>query len=127
MPGQKFGPAWFPGLVAGGLGLCGIGLALSGARPGGPWLALPDWVYRSRPRAAVAALIGGLLFYILLIDMVGFHLTGTALLALWIRVLGGGWRVAVPVALLAPILVHLAFYKALRVPLPWGLLERWAF
>jgi putative tricarboxylic transport membrane protein len=127
MPGQKFGPAWFPGLVAGGLGLCGIGLAFSGARHGGRWLALPDWLHRPRPRAGVAALVGGLLFYILLVDVVGFHLTGMALLALWIRVLGAAWRVTVPVALLAPFLVHLAFYKALRVPLPWGLLERWAF
>jgi hypothetical protein len=25
------------------------------------------------------------------------------------------------------VVIHLAFYKALRVPLPWGLLERWAF
>jgi putative tricarboxylic transport membrane protein len=28
---------------------------------------------------------------------------------------------------IATVLVHLAFYKVLRVPLPWGVLERWAF
>jgi putative tricarboxylic transport membrane protein len=28
----------------------------------------------------------------------------------------------VPVAILATLLVHLVFYKFLRVPLPWGLL-----
>ena len=31
-------------------------------------------------------------------------------------------RLAVPVALLAPIVVHLVFYKLLRVPLPAGLI-----
>jgi hypothetical protein len=25
------------------------------------------------------------------------------------------------------LVIHLAFYKGLRVPLPWGVLERWAF
>ena len=34
---------------------------------------------------------------------------------------GGRLRLAVPLALLAPLLVHLAFYKLLRVPLPVGL------
>ena len=127
MPGQKFGPAWFPGLVAGGLGLCGIGLIFAGAPQRGPWLAAPDWIHRPQPRAAVAALLAGLLCCILLLDVLGFHLTGAALLALWMRALGATWRLTLPVALVAPVLVHLAFYKALRVPLPWGLLERWAF
>jgi hypothetical protein len=31
------------------------------------------------------------------------------------------------VAVIAPLVIHLAFYKGLRVPLPWGPLERWAF
>ena len=57
----------------------------------------------------------------------GFHLTAIALTALWVRVLGASWRVTVPVALLAPLIIHLAFYKLLRVPLPWGIFERWAF
>ena len=35
--------------------------------------------------------------------------------------------VAVPVAILAPILIHLAFYKLLRIPLPWGVLQSFAF
>jgi putative tricarboxylic transport membrane protein len=31
------------------------------------------------------------------------------------------------VAIIATVVIHLAFYKVLRVPLPWGVLERWAF
>ena len=127
MPGQKFGPAWFPGAIAIGLAACGVALAVSGARHRGPWYALPDWVQRPRPRAGVAAVLAGLVFYILLADRLGFHLTAIALVAAWVRILGASWRVTVPVALLAPLIIHLAFYKGLRVPLPWGLLERWAF
>ena len=40
---------------------------------------------------------------------------------------GARWRLAVPLAILAPLLVHLVFYKLLRVPLPAGLLPApWA-
>ena len=41
--------------------------------------------------------------------------------------MGASWRIVVPVAVLAPIVIHLAFYKLLRIPLPWGVLERFAF
>ena len=34
---------------------------------------------------------------------------------------------AVLVAAIATLLIHFAFYKLLRVPLPWGVLERFAF
>ena len=30
---------------------------------------------------------------------------------------------AIPVAIVVPTLMHLAFYLLLRVPLPWGLLQ----
>ena len=127
MPGQKFGPAWFPGLIVSGLGACGALLVASGARSRGPWIALPGWIHRSRPALGVATVLGGLLFYVLAADALGFHLTAIALLALWTRVLGAAWAVVVPVAVLAPIVINLAFYKLLRIPLPWGLLERFAF
>jgi putative tricarboxylic transport membrane protein len=127
MPGQKFGPAWFPGLVAIGLGACGALLVYQGARSGAPWLTAPQWMGEPRARVAVAAILAGLVAYILAADALGFHLTAVAVTALWVRVLGASWRVTVPVALFAPLIIHLAFYKLLRVPLPWGIFERWAF
>ena len=36
-------------------------------------------------------------------------------------------RAAFLVGVVATVIIHLAFYKLLRVPLPWGVLERWAF
>jgi putative tricarboxylic transport membrane protein len=127
MPGQKFGPAWFPGLVAAGLAICGVLLVFSGLRQRSPWATLPDWVHSGRARAGVAAFIAGLVAYILVVDAVGFYLTGIVLLGLWLRVLGASWRITAIVALVGTIVIHLAFYKGLRIPLPWGLLERWAF
>jgi len=127
MPGQRFGPAWFPGLIAIGLGTCGLLLIFAGLRRRGPWLVVPDWMFRRRPALGVAAVVGGLVFYILAADRLGFHITGIALLGSWIRILGASWRMAAAVAVIGTVAIHLAFYKALRIPLPWGLLEQYAF
>jgi putative tricarboxylic transport membrane protein len=127
MPGQKFGPAWFPGLIAVGVAICGALLVRSGLRAGGPLCIWPGWMRERRASSGIVAVIAGIVFYVLAVDRLGFHITGGLVLALWVRVLGASWRVSLPVALIATLAIHLAFYKALRVPLPWGLLERWAF
>jgi putative tricarboxylic transport membrane protein len=127
MPGQKFGPAWFPGLIAVGLALCGALLVFAGLRQRSAWISLPDWIHSRRARAGIGALVAGLVFYVLAADALGFHIAGIVLLVLWIRVLGASWRVTLPVALVGTLVIHFAFYKLLRVPLPWGVLERWAF
>ena len=129
MPGQRYGPAWFPGLIAGGLIACGALLVASRLRSATPepLLALPEWLQRARPVASVASVIAGLLLYIFAVDTLGFHITAAALLLAWSRLLGASWRLALPVALVATFLIHLAFYKLLKVPLPWGMLERVVF
>ncbi|HEV8110595.1 MAG TPA: tripartite tricarboxylate transporter TctB family protein [Burkholderiales bacterium] len=127
MPGQRFGPAWFPGLAAAGLAICGALLLVEGLRRRAPLYALPPWIRQARSRRAVAAVVIGLVAYILLAEPLGFHIIGILILALWLRALGASWRMTAAVALIATVAIHLAFYKVLRVPLPWGVLERWAF
>src|SRR5262245_56363004 len=130
MPGQKFGPAWFPGLVAAGLVLCGAILIVQGLRAAGraqPWFTPPAWIRKPRPLAGVASVIGGLLFYVFAADSLGFYITGILLLTAWSRLLGASWRLSIGVAVIATLVIHLAFYKLLRIPLPWGIFERFAF
>jgi putative tricarboxylic transport membrane protein len=43
------------------------------------------------------------------------------------RVLGTSWRWAMVIAVVATVAIHLAFYKLLRIPLPWGVLKDYAF
>lgn len=129
MPGQKFGPAWFPGLIAGSLIVCGallVAARLRAATPQ-PLITVPAWVRRPRPVASVVSVIAGLVFYVFAVDTLGFHITAAALLLAWSRLLGARWQLALPIALAATLLIHLAFYKLLQVPLPWGLLERIVF
>jgi len=109
---------------------CGALLIVQGLRGAGrvqPWLSLPGWIRRPRPLASVAAVLGGLLFYVFAADRVGFHLTGVLLLSVWARLLGASWRMSLAVAVIATLVIHLSFYKLLRIPLPWGVFERFAF
>jgi putative tricarboxylic transport membrane protein len=127
MPGQKFGPAWFPGLIAVGLILCGALLAVQGVRSGAALVVLPAWLRSARATLGVASEVAGLLFYVVAADKLGFYLTALLILVVWMRVLGASWRMTLPVAVIATVVIHLSFYKLLRIPLPWGLLERYAF
>jgi putative tricarboxylic transport membrane protein len=129
MPGQKYGPAWFPGLIAVGLIVCGALLVAARLRAASPepLLAMPGWTRRARPVASVVSVIAGLVAYVLLADTLGFHIIAAALLLVWSRLMGASWRLAVPVAIAATLVIQLSFYKLLKVPLPWGVFERFAF
>jgi putative tricarboxylic transport membrane protein len=127
IPGQKYGAALFPRLVAAGFVLCGLLLVLRGARAGGAWLELETWTRSPRAVVAFLSVPVGLGVYVLLADSLGFHLIGTLLVLCWTFAFGARPALAVGVAVLAPIVIHLAFYKLLRIPLPWGVLEPLVF
>ena len=91
------------------------------------WAARSAWIRSPRAVAGVASIIAGLLFYVFAADALGFYLTALLILLVWMRVLGASWRVTLPVAVIATVVIHLSFYKLLRIPLPWGILERFAF
>ena len=76
---------------------------------------------------ALILVIGVNVFYILLVDLLGFIPTGVIYLAALFAVFGVRARWIVPLALIVTLVIHYSFYKMLRVPLPWGLLERFAW
>jgi putative tricarboxylic transport membrane protein len=124
IPGQPVGPALFPGLIAVGLCIGGVLLVVKGWRHRAQlhWLVWDDWVRSPRHVLAFAVLIGSIVFYILAADKLGFLLTAPLILAALFLVLRVRPGRAVLIAVIATVLVHFAFYKLLRVPLPWGLL-----
>ena len=73
------------------------------------------------------AIVVGVAAYILFANAVGFLLLAPVLLFVWFRTLGVRTPLAVVVAIVATLLIWYAFYKLLRVPLPWGVLTRFAF
>jgi len=123
VPGQRFGAGFLPTIVGAGLLGCGLLLvrrSFDEARYGDADAGAGVRVERWRPAAVVVA---ALLGYIVLADRLGFLVVAPALLIAVCRAFGVGWRAALAWALSGGLLVHLAFYKLLRVPLPWGVLR----
>jgi putative tricarboxylic transport membrane protein len=129
IPGQNVGPALFPGSIAGGLIVCAVLLIVSGIRscPGEPWFEGLPWVRSPRHVAAFVALALSTIAYILFATSVGFLIIAPLGLAAMLLAFGVRRTTAVVVAIVGTIVIWYAFYKLLRVPLPWGVLERFAF
>ncbi len=128
IPGEP-GPALFPRLAGAGLLVVAVALVLGGwrSRNAAPWVEWPEWLSQPRRFAAVVVIVAGLAITALYIETLGFFicaplLVGALLVALSVRV-----AVAIPVALIATAVVHAIFYSGLRVALPWGLFERFAW
>ena len=129
IPGQQYGPGLFPGTIAGGLLACGVLLIISGIRhrAGDPWVEAGAWMRSPHHLRAVAAIVAGIVAYIVLADLVGFLILAPILLFVWFIALGVRWTTAVVAAVITTFLIWYAFYKLLRVPLPWGVLTKFAF
>ena len=129
IPGQPVGPALFPGLIAVGLCIGGALLMLRGLaqRPRQAWLVWDDWVRSPRHVLALAVLLGSVVFYIAAVGWLGFLPTAALILLALFLVLRVPPGRAVLIAVIATVVIHFAFYKLLRVPLPWGLLTPYAW
>ena len=129
IPGQQVGPGLFPGLIATGLAACGVLLIVSGyrKRAAEPWYETAEWMRSGRHFVAFAAIVGGVVAYVFFAEAVGFLVVSPLLLWMWFTVLGVPRRRAVIVAVVATLVIWYAFYKLLRVPLPWGILTGVAF
>ncbi|TWO71718.1 tripartite tricarboxylate transporter TctB family protein [Caenimonas sedimenti] len=129
IPGQPVGPALFPGIIAIGLCVAGAGLVVKGwvQRGSQPWIELEDWVRSRRHVAALAVLLGSIVFYIAAANWLGFLPVAVIVLTALMATLGVGLPRALLIAVIATLLIHFAFYKLLRVPLPWGVLKNFAW
>jgi putative tricarboxylic transport membrane protein len=123
MPGQKFGPALFPGIIAAGLAACGALLVVRGVRSGDALVRLAPWTRSPSLVANFLLVCGALAFYAIASEALGFLVTGTVLLLALFAKLGVPALRGVVVAVIAALVIHSLFYKVLRVPLPWGLLQ----
>ncbi len=119
VPGQKVGAGFLPMLVGGGLLLCAIGLLLRSRN------APADVVADDEPRRLLAplAVVASIALYIVAADRIGFLVIAPLSLLLVFFALRVRPLPALLWALGGTVVVHVAFYKLLRVPLPWGLLR----
>lgn len=132
VPGQQVGPNVFPMLIGGALALCGALIAFGIGRHfeeeaeadlAKVTAELPpepehSFFYKLRVLIPPALLI----FYVVAVERIGFIPTAAIIAFIASVALGARLRLAIPVALLSPVAVHLIFYKLLRVPLAEGFL-----
>ncbi|HEU5294423.1 MAG TPA: tripartite tricarboxylate transporter TctB family protein [Burkholderiaceae bacterium] len=124
IPGQNIGPAAFPGVVAAVLALCSVLLIVQGvgARGTSLWFQRGEWTSRPPQLIAFAVTVLGLVLYVVASERIGFIPTGVVMLLSLMLALRVRLVTAVVVSVVSTVLIHFAFYKGLRVPLPWGFL-----
>ena len=124
IPGQSIGPGAFPGLIAILLGGCSLALIWRGwrERRAQPLVAMGAWLASPRHLLNFCLTVVLLLFYVLASETIGFLICGTVILLALFFSLRVKPSLALVLALFVPLVIHLIFYKLLRVPLPWGLL-----
>jgi putative tricarboxylic transport membrane protein len=122
VPGQKLGAGFLPMLVGAGLLICAVALVLRSLRAAA-YAAQGAEEERREHFGSSLVIIGAVIGYIVLADRVGFLIVAPLCLIATFLAL----RVKLPHALLwalaGTVVVHAAFYKLLRVPLPWGVLR----
>jgi len=129
IPGQQVGPALFPGILAVGLAVCAGLLVVKGLasrREGGEraeWVLFEPWTRRRHYVLAFAVTVGVNVFYIFAVDRLGFIVMGVIYLAALFWVFGVRKAWILPLALIVTLGIHYAFYKLLKVPLPWGIMQ----
>lgn len=129
VPGQPVGPNVFPLVIGLGLALCGLAIVFGIGHSfeeeeelipvEGEAKAAPTGRLYSLRALLPPAL---LLFYVIAAERLGFIITAALMVMATSTALGAKWKLALPLAALAPIGIHLIFAKLLRVPLPGGLL-----
>jgi putative tricarboxylic transport membrane protein len=135
VPGQQIGPEVFPMVVGLSLALCGGLIALGVGRryedeadvamvstPVEGTSASTDLLPSRWRELRVLIPPALLIFYVYVVEALGFLPTAAAIVLVTALALGARLRLAIPVAIVAPLAINLLFLKLLRVPLPSGLL-----
>jgi putative tricarboxylic transport membrane protein len=133
VPGQQVGPNVFPMVVGVGLAICGamIAFGVGSVLEQEAEADLAAHSVKLEPEPTASPLLNGaktllppalLLAYVFVGDRFGFVPTAFCIVLAISLAMGARLKLALPLALIAPVIVHLVFLKLLRVPLPPGLL-----
>ncbi|MFM7533812.1 MAG: tripartite tricarboxylate transporter TctB family protein [Rubrivivax sp.] len=124
MPGQKYGPALFPRLIALGIAAGGIVIAVrglrSGARAGTCWVSFSPELQQLRGWLAWLAMPLAIVFYLLVSERLGFLPTATLVVGALCAWLGARLWVSLATGVVTALVVQWFFGSLMRVPLPRG-------
>ena len=102
--------------------MCSLLLIRNGwrARASSPWFERGQWTRQPQQVIAFVVTFGAMLLYVVASERIGFLIVAIVMLTAMMLALRVRVVLAVSVALAASLVIHVAFYKGLRVPLPWG-------
>lgn len=131
LAGMAYGAGLFPTIAAVGMCLCGAFIVLSALIM--RYKAIPpqadDDVESNgfRGVANTIVVIVVVVLYALFLNTLGFHLVSFLALFSLFLVLQVRWLTSLILAVGVTVTVHFIFYSLLHVPLPWGIVERFAW
>ncbi|HUR89649.1 MAG TPA: tripartite tricarboxylate transporter TctB family protein [Ramlibacter sp.] len=141
VPGQQVGPEVFPMVIGAALVVCGVLIILGVGRTFEEEEAIvtsaTGEVAKAEELEPERGFVAGFLhdgwkvlvppaalfFYYFASERLGFWITASLMIFTLAWSQGAKLKWAVALAVVAPAIVHLVFYKLLRVPLPFGLLK----
>ena len=132
-PASRSAPRCSRASIAAGFVVCGVLLIVSGAsrpRRRSPWFAAGAVDALAAARAAFLALIvAGNVAYILArrARRLPDRRRRSCCSRWFLRASASAWTTAIVAAVITTLVIWYAFYKLLRVPLPWGVLTKYAF
>ncbi len=125
IPGQPYGAGLFPRTVSTGLAIVSVVLIVQGLRSGARLLQIEATT--GNRLLAFAITVGSLFFYVFFSDALGFIICSTLMLIALLWSYGVRPVLLLPLSIGSTLVIHTGFYKLLHVPLPWGVLERFAW
>jgi putative tricarboxylic transport membrane protein len=120
--GQKYGPALFPNLLAGGLIAFSVPLFMRGLKQK-QFILWQDWASKSESVVNLFLLLAAMLFFIFALDYFGFVITGFITLFVLLKRYGVTLKASLFTALFTTLAIQFFFGRLMRVPLPRGLLD----
>jgi len=123
VPGQKLGAGFLPMLVGAGLVACAAALIVRSLRGAAYAERSGSGSPRQEHFGSSLVIIGAVVAYIMLADLLGFLIVAPLCLVACFLAFRVKLSHAVLWALAGTLVVHVTFYKLLRVPLPWGVLR----
>ena len=123
VPGQKLGAGFLPMLVGAGLVVCALALIARSLRAAAYAGAKDDAEPRREHFGSSLVIIAAIIGYIVFAERLGFLIVAPLCLVACFLALRVKLKPALLWAVVGTVFVHVAFYKLLRVPLPWGVLR----
>lgn len=104
------------------LAVCSIILIVRGWASKQAWIAFSVWVRSPKHASSFLVVVASLVFFAFSAGSLGYHVAVFICMLAMLLKLGNSLRSSLLIAAAVATLSHLFFYKALRVPLPWGVL-----